>query len=95
MSDTTDALLRPFTSYGNAMYRNDPDAAELIAAKFAAALAQAGAPDGWQLVPAEPNADQIMAAARAAKRYMDECGGNSPAMIYRAMLAAAPKPEDS
>lgn len=32
-------LLRLFTSYGNAMYRNDPDAAEKIAEKFSAALA--------------------------------------------------------
>lgn len=39
----TEALLRLFTSYGNAMYRNDPDAAEQIAQKFSAALAQPAA----------------------------------------------------
>ena len=49
------------------------------------------APAGWQLVPVEPTFEQIMAAARAAKQYMDECGGNSPTAVYQAMLAAAPK----
>lgn len=46
----------------------------------------------WKLVPVEPTGSQIMAAARAAKQYFDECGGNSPTVIYQAMLDAAPQP---
>lgn len=37
-------LLRLFTSYGNAMYRNDPEAAEQIAQRFSAALAAKAVP---------------------------------------------------
>jgi hypothetical protein len=49
-------------------------------------------PAGWRLVPIEPTFEQIEAAAKAAKHYMDECGGNSPTVVYKAMLAATPQP---
>ncbi|MFJ5472746.1 hypothetical protein [Pectobacterium carotovorum] len=48
-------------------------------------------PDGWVLVPAKANAAMISAAGRAAREYMEEYGGNSPQVIYQAMLAVAPK----
>lgn len=48
-------------------------------------------PDGYVMVKADPTLNQIKAGAKAAKQYMDECVGNSPAVIYRAMLSAAPK----
>ncbi|POE22830.1 hypothetical protein BV923_09600 [Pectobacterium odoriferum] len=48
-------------------------------------------PDGWVLVPANANAAMVSAAGRAAREYMEEYGGNSPQVIYQAMLAAAPR----
>lgn len=54
-------------------------------------LAQAQSlPAGCVLVPSKPTFEQIMAASKAAKQYFDECGGNSPSVIYEAMLAASP-----
>lgn len=45
-------------------------------------------PEGWQLVPVEPTAYQVL-VGRNAKPTDDELC----VAIYRAMLAAAPKPE--
>ncbi|WP_212769004.1 hypothetical protein [Pectobacterium versatile] len=50
-------------------------------------------PDGWVLVPAKANAAMVSAAGRAAREYMEEYGGNSPQVIYQAMLAAAQRAE--
>jgi hypothetical protein len=44
----------------------------------------------WQTVPKEPTREMCLAAAEAAREYMEQTGGNSPVVIYRAMLAAAP-----
>ena len=50
-----------------------------------------GPTDGWVLVPETANITMIKAGGKAAREYMEECGGNSPQIIYRAMIAAAPK----
>lgn len=50
-------------------------------------------PEGWALVPAKATAAMVSAAGRAAREYMEEYGGNSPQVIYQAMLAAAPQLE--
>ena len=55
-------------------------------------IAGRSVPDGWKLVPVVANAVQIMAASLAAKQYFNECGWNSPSVIYCAMLTAAPQP---
>lgn len=52
-------------------------------------------PDGWQLVPKEPTQEMVRACASAARAYMQEHGGNSPQVMWSAMLAAAPQPERS
>jgi hypothetical protein len=46
-------------------------------------------PEGYKLAPVEPTLEMIVEAAKAAKQYMDECDGNSPTVIYKAMLEAA------
>ena len=38
----------------------------------------------------EPTPETLIAGAAAARDYYEETGGNDPAVIYRAMLAAAP-----
>ena len=43
-------------------------------------------PEGWQLVPIEPTEEMINAADKHEHRFSD--------IIYCAMLAAAPKPEE-
>lgn len=48
-------------------------------------------PDGWQLVPIEPTSEMVKACASAARAYMQEYGGNSPQVMWAAMLAAAPE----
>lgn len=81
-----------------------PDADALIRrAKEAAQAAEAR--EGWQLVPLEPTSE-MKEAAHDAARALDLSDGQpaplprdyelwSSAFVYRAMLAAAPKPEDS
>lgn len=46
-------------------------------------------PDGYVMVPAKANTVMIRAGAKAAREYMEEYGGNSPGIIYQAMVAAA------
>src|SRR5574343_1238261 len=55
-----------------------------------AALAEqpAGVPEGWQLVPEVPTVEMLLAAH-------DVFGHALSKLRYRAMLAAAPKPEDT
>ena len=56
-----------------------------------AAAMRLAVPEGWVLVPREPTDEMLF-------ELMDEwesAGGRSIAMNYAAMLAAAPKPEDS
>lgn len=50
-------------------------------------------PDGWRLVPTTATPSMVKAGAAAARAYMEDAGGNSPFVIYEAMVAAAPKPE--
>lgn len=47
-------------------------------------------PEGWALVPKEPTREMCLAAGSAAREYMEMTGGNSPVVVYRAMLAAIP-----
>ncbi|WP_233977310.1 hypothetical protein [Pectobacterium versatile] len=48
-------------------------------------------PEGYALVPLKADIAMIRAGGKAAREYMEECGGNSPQVIYQAMLAVAPK----
>lgn len=46
-------------------------------------------PDGYVVAPAKANIAMIRAGGQAARKYLEEHGGNSPQAIYQAMLAAA------
>ena len=46
---------------------------------------------GWKLVPIEPTMKMVRACASASRAYMQEYGGNSPQVMWAAMLAAAPE----
>lgn len=63
-----------------------------------AAMLQSGnyqvIPEGWALAPLNANMAMIKAGAAAAREHMKKTGGNSPAVIYSAMLAAAPQHKD-
>lgn len=61
---------------------------ERIDAALAGKLPAPVVPEGWQLVPVEPTAYQVL-VGRNAKATDDELC----VTIYRAMLSAAPKPE--
>lgn len=50
--------------------------------------------EGVVLVPKEPTEAMVDAGASAACEYMERTGGNSPRVIYRAMIGAAPQPEE-
>jgi hypothetical protein len=55
-------------------------------------VAPVGVPDGWHLVPKEPNREMCLAArAESASQFYAE-DAQSPVVVYRAMLAAAPHP---
>ncbi|MGQ5289861.1 hypothetical protein ACULN0_10965 [Pectobacterium actinidiae] len=49
-------------------------------------------PEGWALAPLNANTAMIKAGGTAARKHLEETGGNSPSVIYSAMLAAAPQP---
>lgn len=53
--------------------------------QLAAQLKDATAPEGWQLVPTDPDIKMLAAFVEA---------GGKAISGYKAMLAAAPKPED-
>lgn len=57
-----------------------------------AAIASRAAPEGWQLVPVDLTEEMHESAVRTAIR----CTGNAdfPPRVWRAMLAAAPTPQD-
>lgn len=46
-------------------------------------------PPQRQVLTKEPTKEMIEAGAKAARKYMEETGGNSPAVIWKAMYAAA------
>ncbi|MBE5213252.1 hypothetical protein IG611_01690 [Pectobacterium sp. A535-S3-A17] len=50
-------------------------------------------PEGWALVPLNANIAMIRVGGAAARKHLEETGGNSPQVIYQAMLAAAPQLE--
>ncbi|MDQ2144752.1 hypothetical protein [Klebsiella michiganensis] len=80
-------------SHSDALF-NDDDAKEIWNGCRAAML-QAGnspvIPEGYVMVPAKANITMIRAGGKAAREYMESYGGNSPQVIYQAMLAAAPQ----
>lgn len=47
---------------------------------------------GYVMVPTKANIAMIRAGGKAAREYLEEHGGNSPQVIYQAMLAAAQQP---
>lgn len=47
-------------------------------------------PAGWKLVPTTATPSMVRAGAGAARKYMEETGGNSPYVIYEAMVLEAP-----
>ena len=51
----------------------------------------AAVPKGWKLVPTTATPSMVRAGGKAAREYLLENGGNSPYVIYEAMVAAAPK----
>ena len=77
------------------------DLLDRIDAAMAGSLPSTFAPEGWQLVPVEPTPEMILAgvAAQAEKLKRYALGGSLHPIdhgmpdAYRAMLAAAPKPE--
>ena len=46
-------------------------------------------PDGYLIAPAKASIAMIRAGGQAARKYLEEHGGNSPQVIYQAMIAAA------
>lgn len=46
----------------------------------------------WKVAPADPTYEMSKAGGAAAREYLESTGRNSPSVIYRAMLAAAPQP---
>ena len=49
-------------------------------------------PAGFKLTPLKPTPEMVDAGVDAAREYFEIMGGNSPTVIYRAMLSAAPQP---
>lgn len=71
-----------------------PGTAQYEALVYLAKLASARVLDGWQLVPVEPTIEMLMAGRK--QTFADMTGahmGPSAENTYKAMLAAAPKPE--
>ncbi|WP_296407169.1 ead/Ea22-like family protein [Pluralibacter sp.] len=46
-------------------------------------------PNGYVIAPEKADIAMIRAGGQAARKYLEEHGGNSPQVIYQAMLAAA------
>jgi hypothetical protein len=60
--------------------------AELESSKFSI-------PAGWKIGPATATPSMVKAGGAAARKYMEETGGNNPYVIYEAMVSIAPVPE--
>lgn len=69
---------------------SDPDVLALVEA-LESRTVTVKLPDGYVMAPAKANIEMIRAGGRAARQYLEEHGGNSPQVIYQAMLAAAPQ----
>jgi hypothetical protein len=74
------------SSYG--AQPDEQDTSAVSASPVAAPPAEM--PKGYALAPVVPTLRMIQEGAAAARRYMEETGGNSPSAIYCAMIAAAP-----
>ena len=68
------------------MYAHSPTLQAAYKWGFAQALAQAGVPDGWMLVPKEPTSEMVRSGLD--EYYHPETPDCDA--IYKAMLAAAP-----
>lgn len=79
----------------NIQKEQSKEIADLCAELEALKRQEPSVPDGWKLVPKEPTQEMVRACASAARAYMQEHGGNSPEVMWSAMLAAAPQPERS
>ena len=65
------------------------EAAEKRIAELEARTITVNLPEGYVVTPAKANIAMIRAGGQAARKYLEEHGGNSPQVIYQAMLAAA------
>ena len=70
--------------------RHEPAAMQAIAAALRLAV-----PEGFVVVPREPTNEMVLATVRIDLSYMPGQESADRIAVYRAMLAAAPKPEDS
>ncbi|WIJ42559.1 hypothetical protein QPK06_05120 [Aeromonas veronii] len=50
-------------------------------------------PEGWKLVPSDADTDMMAAGVASMEEYIKDMEWDEAAMIYTAMLAAAPKPD--
>lgn len=50
-------------------------------------------PAGWKIAPTTATRSMVKVGGAAARKYMEETGGNSPYVIYEAMVSVAPVPE--
>lgn len=82
-----DAVLEAY--FGNAFTVTPIDLPAIIAA-IPAASEPVAVPEGWKLVPVDPTPDQISAMYSVSVRRQPT---NWEPVMYRAMLAAAPQPE--
>ena len=60
-----------------------------------AAAMRLAVPEGFVVVPREPTNEMVLATVRIDLSYMPGQESADRIAVYRAMLAAAPKPEDS
>jgi hypothetical protein len=79
----------PTSEYGDA-YQGAREDLAIWKRRALETEAASRAPGGWKIVPITATRSMIQAGATAARQYMEETGGNSPYVIYQAMLAAAP-----
>jgi hypothetical protein len=50
-------------------------------------------PEGWRLVPCDADTDMMAAGVASMEEYIKDMEWDEAAMIYTAMLAAAPQPD--
>lgn len=62
-----------------------------IVARYTKATRPPQIPEGYKLAPIKSTREMQTAGAQAARKYMQETGGNSPAVVYEAMIEAAPE----
>ena len=84
---------KPYMDHGNgAGVKGYIQISKKIDAALAGKLPAPVVPEGWQLVPVEPTEEMCEAGANAPLKVR-QAEATWIGVIYRAMLAAAPKPE--